>query len=166
MAIFTLLGQGKAGLATVIKERDDIFFGIGDFGGSPPIWTDVPAPVNPDTTSLISLKALKRYSVINYIVEDEFGNIFINNKTYKTSLTPTNLLHIRCVFAANEAAGYNICQFGIYIKSELASSVTPGQSFIPIDQIVSPGILMLLSNKKLETVLPDRQLILETVLRF
>ena len=85
----------------------------------------------------------KQISGLAYVVADTEGLIQTDTGTWTLSATPTNHILFQVSFIAGEATGTTIREFGIFVETELAETITEGQVYFPIADVVDGGIMLL-----------------------
>lgn len=147
----TLTNSGRSAIAQAIMDRPLAFgWGTGD-----PVWDEVNDDALP---SLVDRKALfneigrSLVSSVTFASPDENGGIVVPVGTmpdgsveearYATSLEPAPYLYMRCNYDFGDAANAEIREIGVFMDTELADDLPPGQRYFLPSEIKNPGRLL------------------------
>lgn len=138
MAVLTT--AGRVVMATAIKACPlHLAWGNGD-----PDWDDDPIVESTAATALVAEVGRVEAAATGYAVPDEEGVIETPTGRFTLSETPTNHLYLRFDFGFEDAADQTIREAGVFINTEIASGLPPGQRyFIPVE-VIDPGALVAL----------------------
>jgi hypothetical protein len=66
---------------------------------------------------------------------------------FTLSETPTRNLFIRVRYNFSDGSGYTIRELGLFINSETDGELPPGQEYFLPNQVIDPGILLLIEHE-------------------
>lgn len=136
MAILTT--SGRSAIATAIKNSElFIAWGTGDIA-----WDDE-TPREPRTAIALTHEiGRRRVTAAEYCTPDEAGNIVMLGARFAPSTTPTPNLHLRCEFDFNDGLGETIRELGVFIGTQIKSSLPAGQTYFTPTDMTDSGILL------------------------
>ena len=140
MAILT--NSGRAAVAEVLKDQPiHLAWGSGD-----PDWDTVHVP-EPLTALALEAEIGRRVATqAQFCKPDANGEIIVPNGQFAISAQPTNYLFLRFTFDFADASAATIRELGVFIGTEIDSSVPSNQQyFLPAD-VVDPGRMLLLER--------------------
>lgn len=147
----TLTNSGRAAIAQAILARPLAFgWGIGD-----PVWdemTDDELPSLVERTGLFNEIGRRLVTSASFAIPDDNGGIVVPVGTmpdgtveearYASSLEPTPYLYLRCNYDFGDAANTEIREIGVFMDTELADGLPPGQRYFTPAEIKNPGRLL------------------------
>ena len=137
MAILTQ--SGRVAMARSVKAQE-IFLAWGTGSDE---WG-----ITPPTDDLLTSTALIREvgrricEDVEYCYADDQGSIITPTGRFTATETPTNMLHFTVQFDFEDAAGYNIREFGLFTNTIVDSSLPEGQKYFTPDQLTDAGSLL------------------------
>jgi hypothetical protein len=138
MAIITQ--SGRAAMAQAVKNQAmHVAWGIGD-----PEWDTEPVPEDTTRTELVNEVGRRVVDEVFFCEPDEEGELEASNGRFTLSETPTRNLFIRVRYNFTDASGYTIRELGLFINSETDGDLPEGQEYFLPNQVIDPGILLLL----------------------
>ena len=140
MAVLTT--SGRTAMAIALKERDlHLAWGVGD-----PDWDSAPIAESLAAESLTDEAGRVPVTYSGYAVPDVLGIIEVPTGKFSESVTPTNHLYLRFDFGFADGATLTIREAGVFMDSEIATGLPPGQRyFLPVN-VVDPGTLLALEH--------------------
>jgi hypothetical protein len=142
MAVITM--SGRAGMARSIKNSPlYIAWGQGPISAES---SNERLPEDPTQSSLAREVGRRIVDDVQFVVGDDQGALVTPTGRWTVSNVPTNNLYISATFDFENANGYTIREYGLFVNTEVSSECPPGQRyFLPTD-LVSPGELLMLEN--------------------
>ena len=140
MAILTF--SGRTAMAVSLRVRPiHLAWGSGNAA-----WDTTPVAETPEDTTLVAEVGRRKATFVEYLTPDENGGILLGGRNFSVSVAPTNIMHMRFDFEANEAVGSVIRELAVFIGTETRAGLPPGQEyFVPAD-VTNPGILLALER--------------------
>lgn len=144
MAVFTLSGRNV--LAQAILDMDLMLaVGAGDAG-----WDDAVGAGDAELaqlTSLTDLIGVTRIRDKSFVTPDASGTIpMTDGSLYSLSDVPTRYVYLRFQLDLADASGVTLRESGVYVGTELSSSVPSGQMYIPAADVAEIGTMMQVSR--------------------
>lgn len=150
MRLASLTKTGRAAIARAIAERPlHLAWGTGD-----PAWDDPEAelPSQVDATALVNEVGRRVASSVGFVVPDDEGNIVIpvgvgadgdvQEARYSSVTGPTPYLYIRVNYNFADASNVIICEFGLFMDTQVKADLPPGQRYFTPAELESPGLLL------------------------
>lgn len=160
MSILTL--SGRVALASLMKSQP-LHVGIGSGDGS---W-NVPPLESGSESGLLSAVGFRKATEISYVVASVSGEIVTpTGATYARTSTPTRNLYIRTDFDYEDATGATVRESGIFVGLAPLPQLPTTQRYFAANQVVSPGVLLSLSNREPFFRFPNTRERFETVITF
>jgi hypothetical protein len=141
MAILTQ--SGRAALAQAVKNQTmHVAWGTGDEA-----WDSEPIPEDTTQTALVNEVGRRVVSEVFFCEPDDQGELEAANGRFTLSETPTRNLFVKVQYDFSDASGYTIRELGLFINGETDDELPPGQEYFLPNQVISPGILLLLEHE-------------------
>jgi hypothetical protein len=141
MAILTQ--SGRAAMAQAVKnQRMHVAWGTGDAE-----WDNTPVPEDTTQEALINEVGRRIVDEVFFCVPDDQGELEASNGRFSISATPTRNMFVRVRYNFSDASGYTIRELGLFINGETDGELPPGQEYFLPNQVIDPGILLLLEHE-------------------
>jgi len=98
------------------------------------------------STSLINQVGLRTVDEVLFCSGDENGDLITPSGRFTESQTPTNNLFLKFTFDFEDAANQVIQELGVMVGTELLAELPLGQRYFTPNQILNPGILLVLEH--------------------
>lgn len=140
MAVLT--HSGRAALAAAVKEQT-LFMAV---GRGNPAWGDTPPPESVTAAALTDEVLRRRVTEVHFVAPDPDGEVSLATGRYRISATPTQHLFVRCKFDFQDAAGVVLREQAIFVGTQTNPSLPAGQMVFTPDQLINPGVLLLIEH--------------------
>lgn len=97
-------------------------------------------------TALMDEVCRRTVDEVYFVAPDPNGEISLSTGRYRISQTPTPHLFIRTKFDFGDAVGATIREQALFVGTETDPDLPPGQRLFTPDQLVSPGVLLLIEH--------------------
>ena len=141
MAIITI--SGRAGMAKSIKNSP-LYIAWGQ--GQHDVESNEKTPEDPTQTELFRDVGRRVVDNVQFVVGDDEGELITPTGRWTISETPTNNLYISATFDFEDASGYTIREYGLFVNTETKSDCPEGQRYFLPTEIENPGELLMLEN--------------------
>ena len=98
------------------------------------------------STSLMNQVGLRTVDEILFCSGDENGELITPSGRFTESRSPTNNLFLKFTFDFEDAANQVIQELGVMVGTEFLTELPPGQRYFTPEQILTPGILLVLEH--------------------
>lgn len=137
-----LTHSGRVAITKSIANEDiHLAWGSGDSA-----WDASPQPEPIDATALVTEVGRRKASVVGFCTPNPQGDIVTTNGRFMASIEPTRYLFFRFSFDFAEGADAEIRELGVFVFTKTDPNLPPGQMYFTPDQIVDPGVLLLLER--------------------
>jgi hypothetical protein len=141
MAILTQ--SGRAAMAQAVKNQTmHVAWGTGNVA-----WDSEPVPEDTTQESLLNEVGRRVIDEVFYCEPDDNGELEASNGRFTVSETPTRNLFIKVRYDFSDGSEYTIRELGVFINSETDGDLPPGQKYFLPNQVIDPGILLLLEHE-------------------
>jgi hypothetical protein len=141
MAILTQ--SGRAAMAQAVKSQTmHVAWGTGDAA-----WDSEPIPEDTTQETLTNEVGRRIVDKVLFCVPDEQGELEASNGRFSVSETPTRNLFIEVRYDFSDASQYTIREIGLFINGKTDEELPPGQQYFLPNQVIDPGILLLLEHE-------------------
>ena len=141
MAIITI--SGRAGMAKSIKNSP-LYIAWGQ--GQHDVESNEKITEDPTQTELFREVGRRVVDDVQFVVGDDEGGLVTPTGRWTISEEPTNNLYISATFDFEDANGYTIREYGLFVNSEMSSDCSEGQRYFLPTEISNPGELLMLEN--------------------
>ncbi|PZP30443.1 MAG: hypothetical protein DI603_15070 [Roseateles depolymerans] len=137
-----LQNTGRIALARAIASQSiHLAWGRGD-----PAWDAQPQPEPTDATALADEIGRRIATQVGYARPDANGEIEMVSGRYTQSAQPTKWLYVRFTFDFGDAELQTVRELGIFVGTQPAAGVPPGQRYLTPDQVAVAGDLYALER--------------------
>ena len=116
MAIITI--SGRAGMAKSIKNSP-LYIAWGQ--GQHDVEANEKTPEDPTQTALFREVGRRVVDNVQFVVGNDEGELVTPTGRWTVSATPTNNLYISTTFDFEDASGYTIREYGLFVNTETKS---------------------------------------------
>lgn len=140
MAILTTSGR-RAAASGILNETFYLAWGTGD-----PAWDETPASEPANATELIAEVGRRRVSQKSFCEPDPDGPIEQPDGHYRLSVEPTNQIYLRFTFDYGDASAETLREAGVFLGGSTLDTLPPEQAYFTPDQVIDPGLLLILER--------------------
>lgn len=160
MTSIVIPAEGAATLvATLIEGNLAIAIGRGVES-----WGVTPPPPDIEATSLVDPIGISKALYQHFVTPNESGEIQASDGSrWSLSNEPTRFLYVSILLDYNDASGEVVREYALYRNPTFESSVLPGQSYVPINEVADLGQLIGIKNISPITRVVARQTISEII---
>ncbi|QPS10289.1 hypothetical protein I6G66_09955 [Delftia acidovorans] len=163
-------------MAAELQERGRIVLAVAvaamtihiAYGRGRPEWDGQPTPpAGSGQTGLEDEIARRLVTEKHYVVRDQAGTIEApGGDRYSISPVPTRMLLIRTTFGYGEAVDEPIREMAVFMGTQVAASVPPGQYYVTPDKITNPGEVYTLERRSVVVRPANKRDLEEIILPF
>ncbi|WP_279212551.1 hypothetical protein [Delftia acidovorans] len=138
------------------------------YGRGRPEWDSQPTPpAGSGQTGLEDEIARRLVTEKVFVARDPQGSIVApSGDRYAVSATPTRMLLIRTTFGYGEAVDEPIREMAVFMGTQVAASVPPGQYYVTPDQLTDPGEVYTLERRSVVVRPANKRDLEEIILPF
>lgn len=140
MSVLTIIGRVAIAKA-IANEHFYLAWGSGH-----PDWDISPVAEDVNAQALTAEIGRRRASVVGFCYPDASGNIVSPDGRFTESSTPTRFLFMRFSFDFTDAPTADIRELAIFLGGSTDPDLPIGQMYFTPDQIVDPGMMLLLEH--------------------
>lgn len=146
-------------MRAIANESLYLAWGLGD-----PEWGQTP-PLEPiGDTALVAEIGRRRAAFVGYCTPDPDGDIVtVTDGRFQSSNAPTKWLYFRFSFDFADGGDAIIREMAVFMHTEIAPDLPPGQMYFPPEDIADPGTMLLLERIAPVTLTASQRTIYETV---
>jgi hypothetical protein len=138
-----LTQSGRAAMAQAVKnQKMHVAWGTGDEA-----WDDTPIPEDTTQEALMNEVGRRVVDEVFFCEPDDEGELEAANGRFTLSETPTRNLFVRVRYNFSDGSGYTIRELGLFINSEIDGDLPEGQEYFLPNQVIDPGILLLIEHE-------------------
>jgi hypothetical protein len=140
--VAVLTKSGRAAIARSIRNQK-IHLAWGEWHES---WDANPENEDDMSTSLVKELGRRSADEVHFVIGDDDGELVTPTGRFHAVDHPTNNLYMRFTFDFENAANKTIRELGVFIGTETNAELPIGQKYFEPQDIVNPGILLVLER--------------------